>query len=300
MLKSPMLKVFLPLLVTLALSPLSPALAAPELRLQTGGAGFRQGEPFKVELAPDGEMQVPLKLMLANQQIGLFEQNGKFVCYAGTPADQKPGGYTLRVLDAAGQEVVSQKIELLRVPRSTQSIRYYPPPTNAEQKALLAKEDKIVDDAIANTRSPEQFWQGTFSRPVPHAISSYYGVFRYLNGKYNGYHGGIDFLSPMGTPIKAPAGARVALARYFSKANSNGNLVLLDHGLGVTSVYLHLSKILVKEGQLVKKGEPFALVGSTGRSTGPHLHWGVYLNGKNTDALSWIKFSEQLTTNSEQ
>lgn len=275
----------------LGLSLLSAAAAAPEIRLQP--AAIRQGEAFKVELRPDAQLQGPLKLMLAGQQIEMFEKDGTYLCFVGLPADQKPGGYTLKIVDAREQEVSSQKIELLRVPRSTQYIRFYSAPLSATQQAQLAQEDKLVDQALL-LHSPEQFWQGPFTRPVPQAISSYYGVFRYLNGKYNGYHGGIDFLSPMGYAIKAPAAGRVGLARYFAPYNSNGNFVLLDHGLGVTSLYLHLSKILVKEGQMVKKGEPFALVGSSGRSTGPHLHWGVYLNGKNTDALNWITFSEGL------
>jgi murein DD-endopeptidase MepM/ murein hydrolase activator NlpD len=124
-------------------------------------------------------------------------------------------------------------------------------------------------------------------------MSAAYGTRRYLNGKYNGYHSGVDFASPHGYPIKSPANAIVALARYFSKYNSNGNTIFLDHGQGVTSVYIHMSKLAVKNGDRVKKGQTIGYIGTTGRSTGPHLHWGVYLNGHNTDGMSWIRFSER-------
>lgn len=254
-------------------------------------ATIRQGEPFRVTFTPASGQQGPFRLRLAGQTIELFEVDGHVLCYVSLPADQKPGGYTASVQTADGQEALQQKVEVNKVARATQYIRYAEPPLSAERQARLDAEDKLVDAALA-LHSPERFWSGPFSRPVPQAISSYYGVFRYLNGKYNGYHGGIDFLSPMGYPIKAPAAGRIGLARYFAPYNSNGNFVLIDHGLGVTSIYLHQSKILVKEGQMVKKGETIGLVGSTGRSTGPHLHWGIYINGKNTDALKWIAFSE--------
>lgn len=275
----------------LAQTPDTPAETTATAQIRLYPSAIRQGEPFRVDFTPPEQAQGPFRLSLAGQNIGLFEQNGHYLCYVSLPADQKPGGYTLAVSEPNGQIVASQKVELQRVPRSTQYITFYSAPLTAAQQKQLAAEDKLVDDALA-LHTPEQFWQGPFSRPVPHTISSYYGMFRYLNGKYNGYHGGIDFLTPGGYPIKAPAAGRIGLARYFSPYNSNGNFVLIDHGFGVTSLYLHISKILVKDGQMVKKGEPIALVGSSGRSTGPHLHWGVYINGKNTDALKWISFTE--------
>lgn len=213
-----------------------------------------------------------------------------YLGYIGVPADQKAGGYTLRIMNAQNVEVARQKIEIKPGRFATQNIRYRPPAVDKALKEKLDKEYALIDIA-RNTQTHQRLWKKAFKLPVPHRITSVYGTRRQLNGKYNGYHGGVDFASPMGYPIKAPAGGTVVLAKYFSAANANGNTVFLDHGLGVTSGYIHLSKILVKEGQTVKQGETIGLIGSTGRSTGPHLHWGVYLNGQNTDGLGWLRFS---------
>ena len=97
----------------------------------------------------------------------------------------------------------------------------------------------------------------------------------------------------MGYPIKAPARGKVVLANYFSVGNDNGNTVFLDHGMGVTTGFIHLSKILVKVGDSVEQGQTIGLIGSSGRSTGPHLHWGTYIHGQNTDGLGWIRLTQQ-------
>lgn len=266
-----------------------PALAAPELRLKPG-SGLPQGQQLQLTLTPD-DSTGPFTATIAGKKIELFEQDGKYVAYLALPSDQKPGGYTLNILDGKGQSVTSQKIEVQPMARSSQNIRFYSPNLTPAQQKQLDAEEALVDIA-RSSRTEEQYFKGPFMLPVPHRVSSVYGVKRYLNGKYNGYHGGVDFLTPMGFAIKAPGAGRVTLARYFAKFNSNGNTVFLDHGHGITSVYLHLSKILVKEGQMVAKGEPVGLCGSTGRSTGPHLHWGMYVNGQNTDGLGWVKFSQ--------
>lgn len=276
----------------LALMLLSqPVLAAPKLRLQPGSE-LPQGQQMRISLNPDGATG-PFKATVAGKTIELFEKDGAYVAYLALPSDQKPGGYTLNILDAEGKSAVSQKIEVKPVARSSQNIRFYSPNLTPAQKKQLDAEEALVDVA-RSSRTEEQYWTEPFMLPVPQRISAVYGIRRFLNGKYNGYHGGVDFLTPMGFPIKATNAGRVTLARYFAPYNSNGNIVFLDHGHGITSVYLHLSKILVKEGQIVKKGESVGLCGSTGRSTGPHLHWGLYVNGQNTDGLGWVKFSQSL------
>src|SRR6185436_13659701 len=100
-----------------------------------------------------------------------------------------------------------------------------------------------------------------------------------------GFHRGVDLRAGLGAPVHAAQAGKVALARYFSSFNDNGNVVFLDHGQGVVSAYLHLSKLLVKEGQAVSAGQAVGLVGSTGRSTGPHLHWSIFINGVAVDGL---------------
>lgn len=130
-----------------------------------------------------------------------------------------------------------------------------------------------------------------FVKPIEKArISSVFGSQRILNGIPKNMHNGIDFAAPIGTPVKAMADGVVHLSAdnfYYS-----GNYILLDHGLGLNSFYLHLSKSFVKVGQSVKKGEIIGEVGTTGRSTGPHLHWGVQWFDKRVDPNSVFDFKE--------
>lgn len=221
---------------------------------------------------------------------------GIYRTYLAVPADLKPGGYTLLIQDKQAQTLLKKSIEIRPGRFFSQNIRYRPPVLTPEEQEQVQKEEEAVKAArYSQIKAP--LWKGPFSLPVPHRVNAPYGTRRYLNGRYQGYHSGVDFAAPYGYPIKAPAHAQVRLARYFSKGNSNGHTVFLDHGEGVTSVYIHLSRLAVKEGMFISQGQTLGYVGSTGRSTGPHLHWGVYLNGQNTDGLAWVRFTQQAFRN---
>ncbi|AFY56980.1 metalloendopeptidase-like membrane protein [Rivularia sp. PCC 7116] len=138
--------------------------------------------------------------------------------------------------------------------------------------------------------TPTKYWNGAFRRPNNSRISTIYGVRRYYNGKFanNYYHRGVDYAGGYGSPIVAPAAGRVALVGRESQGfKVHGNVVGIDHGQGVTSIFMHLNRINVKEGDMVKPGQLIGGIGSTGASTGPHLHWGVYVNGQAVDPVPW-------------
>jgi hypothetical protein len=139
--------------------------------------------------------------------------------------------------------------------------------------------------ALWSASSPTRLWTRPFVRPVPQAANSAFGSRSVLNGSPRNPHGGADFASPEGTPIKAPNGGRVVLARslYYT-----GNTVVIDHGLGLFSLFAHLSETTVTIGEAVTAGQPIGRVGSTGRVTGPHLHWAVRANGARVDPLSLL------------
>lgn len=138
--------------------------------------------------------------------------------------------------------------------------------------------------------TPEKFWSGPFLKPTAGPVSTEFGVRRYYNGVFaqDYYHRGVDYAASAGTPVIAPAGGRVALVgREAEGFRLHGNVVGIDHGQGVVSIFLHLSRINVKEGDVVRAGQQIGAVGSTGAATGPHLHWGLYVNGSAIDPVPW-------------
>ena len=115
------------------------------------------------------------------------------------------------------------------------------------------------------------------------ALGLDFGARRFINGAPKNHHTGIDIKAPAGTPIAAPSDGRVL---YTGRFSLSGNSVFIDHGTGICSMYFHLASFAVHSGQKVKRGDIIGTVGSTGRSTGPHLHWGVRINNKRVDPLA--------------
>jgi murein DD-endopeptidase MepM/ murein hydrolase activator NlpD len=152
--------------------------------------------------------------------------------------------------------------------------------------AVVATERERLD-ALRNTFTPQRYWVSAFQRPCMGTISSYFGAHRaYSGGPYTSYHSGVDFRAPGGTPVYAPAGGIVALAEPLAV---RGNAVVIDHGWGVLTGYWHLSSIEVQAGEQVTPGDVIGKVGSTGLSTGAHLHWEVWVGGVSVDGLQWME-----------
>lgn len=149
-----------------------------------------------------------------------------------------------------------------------------------EDLRRIAAERALIDTARARFTDEPLFETG-FIRPLEGRISGVYGSQRVLNGKPRAPHLGLDIVAPRGTTVVAPADGVVSLAHrgmFFS-----GNVVIIDHGLGLSSVFAHLETLLVREADHVAQGAPIGTVGATGRVTGPHLHWGVNLFGLGLD-----------------
>ncbi|HIK43846.1 MAG TPA: M23 family metallopeptidase [Leptolyngbyaceae cyanobacterium M65_K2018_010] len=138
--------------------------------------------------------------------------------------------------------------------------------------------------------TPERHWQGPMVRPSPGQVSTVYGARRYYNGVFaqDYFHRGVDYAAPTGAPVMAPAAGRIALVGLVDQGfELHGNTIGIDHGQGVVSILIHLSRIEVSEGDFVQAGQRIGAVGSTGASTGPHLHWGLYVNGISVDPVPW-------------
>lgn len=138
--------------------------------------------------------------------------------------------------------------------------------------------------------TPQKFWNGEFLKPSSGSVSTVFGVRRYYNGVWaeDYYHRGVDYAAGTGSPIIAPAAGRVALiGREAEGFRVHGNTVGIDHGQGVLSIMLHMNQIDVQEGDFVQAGQRIGTVGSTGASTGAHLHWGLYVHGQAIDPVPW-------------
>lgn len=161
--------------------------------------------------------------------------------------------------------------------------KYVTPPP--ETLARIAREREMKTAARA-VRVDDTWFAQPFVWPATGPISGVFGSQRIYNGEPRRPHYGVDVAAPTGTPIVAPQAGVVTLAEadmYFE-----GGLVFLDHGHGVTSVMMHMSRVDVETGQHVEQGETIGAVGSTGRSTGPHLHWGMFWRGAQIDPVTLV------------
>jgi murein DD-endopeptidase MepM/ murein hydrolase activator NlpD len=145
--------------------------------------------------------------------------------------------------------------------------------------------------AVVEPVGDERFWTGIFSAPVPDPLKdcfpSLFGNRRSYNGSaYQYFHTGLDFCGRTGVEITAPAAGLVVFADSLVV---RGNATVIDHGWGVYTAYAHQSEILVSVGDWVERGQVIGLIGSTGRVTGPHLHWEVIVGGVQVDPLDWLR-----------
>ena len=160
--------------------------------------------------------------------------------------------------------------------------QYSSPPPEVQER--IARDRKMFR-AVLDHASPEWLLDGPFVSPRPFDVTAEFGQKRVFNGEIQSRHTGLDLRGQVGKPVHAAGRGRVALAGdfYFS-----GNGIFIDHGLGVYTGYFHLSEILVSEGDLVEKGSLIGRSGATGRVTGPHLHWSLWVDGTGQDAGSLL------------
>jgi murein DD-endopeptidase MepM/ murein hydrolase activator NlpD len=203
---------------------------------------------------------------------------------AGASLETKPGKYDLTLVGKtkAGDEIsFQQPIPVGKANYRQISVtvpKQYTEPSPEQLREI--DEDKAIKQHVLGQVSPERNWAGKFLPPVNAPISDVFGTARVFNGNVQSVHQGLDFGVPAGTPVAALNAGTVLLAQMLF---FEGNCVVVDHGQGLLTIYMHLSKIEVKEGEHVKRGDEIALSGGTGRATGPHLHvavrWqGVYLD----------------------
>lgn len=214
-----------------------------------------------------------------------FDQAGKtWYGIAGISLETKPGKYSL-VLNGKtvkGREVWFQKLVVVakaKYPKIAVTVaKQYTEPS--PEQLLEINQEKTLKQQVFSRTGPEREWAGKFLPPVNAPISDVFGTARTFNGEVQSVHQGLDYRVPAGTPVDALNAGTVLLARalFFE-----GDCIVLDHGQGLMTIYMHLSEMKVKEGEQVARGQEIASSGGTGRATGPHLHvavrWqGIYLD----------------------
>jgi murein DD-endopeptidase MepM/ murein hydrolase activator NlpD len=264
-----------------ALLPATPAplrVIAPPTTVQPGSV---------LLLTVEGDAELPsLRARAFNHDLAAFPVDARtWQVLVGIDLDVRPGTYRIQI--EGGPETRTAYALIVRprrFPTRTLTVDpdlVNPPPDQMERIAHEAQQLHRLWEAPAGPK----LWDGPFVRPVPDDANSSFGTRSIYNGESRSPHGGTDFLSPAGRPIKAPNAGRVVLARslYFT-----GGTLVIDHGLGVLSLFAHLSSVAVKEGDEVKTGDVIGEVGATGRVTGPHLHWAVRVGGARVDPLLFL------------
>ncbi len=211
----------------------------------------------------------------------VMQRDKHWVAVAGIPLDTEPGAMTLVVNSKEMQ--VDVTAHAYREQRITVENKSYVE-QNQEQLDRIWSERKIID-AVLQSYTDVPVDGLSLNAPVPGTQSSSFGYRRFFNDQPRSPHKGMDISAGNGVRVVAPRKALVAATgNYFF----NGNTVLLDHGQGFVTMYCHLSEIAVEQGQSVDVGDLLGAVGATGRVTGPHLHFGTYLNGTAVDPAIFL------------
>jgi lysostaphin len=212
-----------------------------------------------------------------------LQANGKSFGLLPISVKDVPGTFSLLISRADDGAPQNLPVVIRKTIFPSQNVKLAPEieglHSTPEEMALLA----TFREVISETRS----WADPLAPPVSGCMTSPFGVKRLHNGKPTGeYHGGVDQRTPEGEAIRAVAAGTITFAKQF---NVLGNAVGIDHGQGLESMYLHMSRLVVAPGAVVQRGDILGYAGSTGRSTGPHLHWVLYVNGVNVNPAQWVK-----------
>jgi len=203
-----------------------------------------------------------------------------------------PAKLTLKWTNATGEHVRAIPFEIVAGKYRTDVLKVDSARVNPSKKNInrTKKEARQVKQTYADG-SIAGLWDGDFQLPMTSEITSPFGNKRLFNGQLKSYHNGVDFRAPIGTPVFA---ANSGVVKMAANLFYSGNVIIIDHGNLIFTIYAHLSKIEVKAGQQIEKGQQLGLTGATGRVSGPHLHWGVKVNGTAVNPIQFIKVMASL------
>jgi murein DD-endopeptidase MepM/ murein hydrolase activator NlpD len=248
-------------------------------------AYIKQGETLFVELKSNLKLKNPY-FVFNNNKINLYKKSrGLYTGILGINALEKTDKYTITFYDKKG---AINQATIINVISSDFPIDNIIISGEKSQLTIDQEEQKKIQNCLTKSNN-KALWQNLpLITPTEGYITSLFGGIRYKNGLPTGnYHKGIDIGAPEGQDVFSVADGKVIMTEKFIYF---GNTVIIDHGQGLASVYMHLSEITVKNNDKIKQGQNIAKVGSTGYATGPHLHFGIYINGIAVNPLGeWIK-----------
>ena len=252
----------------------------------TAGAQQCTVEPASIPLGQTVRLRCEIPTATARlngRTVRLYKQGtGDWLGLMPVAVADTPGAYPIEFLAEDGTAVASVSLTIRKTIFPSQNVVLAPQiealhSTPEEMQTLTTFRDSVSD---------VKYWEDPLVAPVPGCVISPFGVKRLHNGKPTGdFHAGIDQRASGGTPIRAVAAGVVKIVQPF---NVLGGTVAIDHGQGLETMYLHMSKLNVEAGARVNKGDVIGYVGATGRANGPHLHWVVYANGVPVNPEQWV------------
>lgn len=267
----------------------------------TGSAQLPEANPVPggialIRLEPTGDQ--PPRVQYKGQRVLVMRHDGAWQAVVGLPLSLEPGEEQLSMQIPGSNQIRNVAFQVGSKQYETQYLtiknKRQVEPTAADLKRI-SREQAIIQRAFA-TWSDELADIPIFDLPAAGRFSSAFGLRRFFNNQPRQPHSGLDIAAPEGTPIAAPAAGRViATGDYFF----NGNTVFIDHGQGLISMYNHLSRIDVRPGNPVARGQVIGAVGRTGRVTGAHLHWTISLNNARVDPMLFLPQSARRQAGTE-
>jgi murein DD-endopeptidase MepM/ murein hydrolase activator NlpD len=285
------------LILLVSFFSMAPAASAANWTVRAQPTRLVNGGPVFFQVKPPAHLESLSGTWLGHELSFSFDTKSKtWFALAGISLETVPGPYVLELSgETRAGKVPGGKISFTRkfavargkyprLPGKLSVESKFTEPSPEQQKEI--EEGQQIKKDYLNRVSPEREWSGSFTAPADAEISDVFDAERIFNGKAQSTHLGLDFRVPSGTPVAAMNDGTVLLARplYFE-----GNFVVLDHGQGFLTLYMHLSEFKVKEGDQVKRGQVVGLSGGTGRATGPHLHVAVRWQGTYLDPASLMR-----------
>lgn len=270
-------------------SPPSTPLPSPFIAVELQPLPVIQGQTLAIKVQTDGS--VNLAGSFDKRPLAFVGESGQYWTLVGIQATAQLGPCLLELAATDGTGKATRGSKLIQVVAgnfATEQIALPPQASKLLDPALIRAENERLSQ-VFGIFSHQQWWEGLFRVPLqgPMRVTSAFGARRsYSGGPPTSYHGGLDYGAEAGTPVLAAGRGRVVLAEDLTV---RGKAVIIDHGLGVYSGYYHLSDIVVEAGQKVDRGDPIGKVGSTGLSTGSHLHWEIRVGGVYVDPLQWTR-----------